>query len=107
MEEDEDEELRLALAMSQQESAGGDSNAAMSGLLQDMSFLSDVLSSLPGVDTSDPRQGVLDGMKEESGREKRGREEVELEGSIQAREVVLTTMAKYRALATTRVDFVK
>jgi hypothetical protein len=35
-------------------------------LLQDAGFLSDVLSSLPGVDTSDPRvQGVLDGMKDE------------------------------------------
>ena len=72
MEEDEDEELKLALAMSQQESAGGDSNAAMSGLLQDAGFLSDVLSSLPGVDTSDPRvQGVLDGMKEEKADEKK------------------------------------
>lgn len=72
MEEDEDEELKLALAMSQQESAGGDSNAAMSGLLQDAGFLSDVLSSLPGVDTSDPRvQGVLDGMKEEKSDEKK------------------------------------
>jgi 26S proteasome regulatory subunit N10 len=54
MEEDEDEELKLAMAMSQG-AAGGDASGGMNGLLQDAGFLNDVLSSLPGVDTSDPR----------------------------------------------------
>jgi len=77
MDEDEDEELKLAMAMSVDQSAaagGGDAagGASMTGLLQDAGFLSDVLSSLPGVDTSDPRvQGVLDGMKDEKKDEKK------------------------------------
>jgi len=75
MEEDEDEELKLAMSMSVAQGASGDAaagGAAMNGLLQDAGFLSDVLSSLPGVDTSDPRvQGVLDGMKEEKKEEKK------------------------------------
>ena len=64
--DEDDEELKLAMSMSVAQGAGGDAagGAAMNGLLQDAGFLSDVLSSLPGVDTSDPRvQGVLDGMK--------------------------------------------
>ena len=44
----------------------------MTGLLQDPGFLTDVLSSLPGVDTSDPRvKGVLDGMKDEKKEDKK------------------------------------
>jgi 26S proteasome regulatory subunit N10 len=71
MEEDGDEELKLAMAMSQG-AAGGDASGGMNGLLQDAGFLNDVLSSLPGVDTSDPRvQGVLDGMKDEKKEEKK------------------------------------
>lgn len=66
--DDEDEQLRLAMAMSVQEEAaaapaGGGGAAA---LLQDASFLNNVLSSLPGVDTTDPRvRGVLEGMKQD------------------------------------------
>jgi len=74
MDEDEDEELKLAMQMSVAQDAGGagGDGAAMNGLLQDAGFLSDVLSSLPGVDTSDPRvQGVLDGMKDEKKDEKK------------------------------------
>lgn len=54
MAQDEDEEMRLAMAMSVEGQAdkGG---AAAAALLQDASFLNNVLSSLPGVDTSDPR----------------------------------------------------
>jgi 26S proteasome regulatory subunit N10 len=71
MEEDGDEELKLAMAMSQG-AAGGDASGGMNGLLQDAGFLNDVLSSLPGVDTSDPRvQGVLDGMKDDKKEEKK------------------------------------
>eukprot|EP00802_Teleaulax_amphioxeia_P008497 Tamp_08506.p1 GENE.Tamp_08506~~Tamp_08506.p1 ORF type:complete len:411 (-),score=142.91 Tamp_08506:1086-2273(-) len=77
MDEDEDEELKLAMAMSVEPgagAAGGDAagGAAMTGLLQDPGFLTDVLSSLPGVDTSDPRvKGVLDGMKDEKKEDKK------------------------------------
>jgi 26S proteasome regulatory subunit N10 len=71
MEEDGNEELKLAMAMSQG-AAGGDASGGMNGLLQDAGFLNDVLSSLPGVDTSDPRvQGVLDGMKDDKKEEKK------------------------------------
>jgi 26S proteasome regulatory subunit N10 len=66
----EDEEMKLAMSMSVEQSqppasgsAGGD--AGMAGLY-DAGFLSTVLSSLPGVDTSDPRvQGVLEGIKKD------------------------------------------
>jgi len=69
--DEEDEELKLAMSMSMQAEGigaapGGAGGEAASGLLQDAGFLSNVLSSLPGVDTSDPRvQNVLDGMKKE------------------------------------------
>jgi 26S proteasome regulatory subunit N10 len=71
MAQDEDEEMRLAMAMSVEGQAdkGG---AAAAALLQDASFLNNVLSSLPGVDTSDPRvQGVLDGMKQDEDKDKK------------------------------------
>eukprot|EP00961_Rhodomonas_salina_P046695 626659-Rhodomonas_salina.1 len=57
MDQDEDEEMKLAMAMSvgdgaaageAKAEAGGDN--AMSGLLQDAGFLSNVLSSLPGAE---------------------------------------------------------
>ncbi len=65
--DEEDEELKLAMSMSMAETAAAMKDEAhSSGLLQDAGFLSNVLSSLPGVDTSDPRvQNVLDGMKKE------------------------------------------
>jgi 26S proteasome regulatory subunit N10 len=65
--DEEDEELKLAMSMSMAQAAAAQKEEAhSSGLLQDAGFLSNVLSSLPGVDTSDPRvQNVLDGMKKE------------------------------------------
>jgi 26S proteasome regulatory subunit N10 len=66
----DDEELKLAMSMSVEASQGAASSApageaGMAGLY-DPGFLSSVLSSLPGVDTSDPRvQGVLDGIKKD------------------------------------------
>jgi 26S proteasome regulatory subunit N10 len=66
----DDEELKLAMSMSVEASQGATSGApageaGMAGLY-DPGFLSSVLSSLPGVDTSDPRvQGVLDGIKKD------------------------------------------
>jgi 26S proteasome regulatory subunit N10 len=65
--DEDDEELKLAMSMSMAETGGAPKEEAQSSaLLQDAGFLSNVLSSLPGVDTSDPRvQNVLDGMKKE------------------------------------------
>ena len=66
----EDEELKLAMSMSVESAQGAAStapasDAGMAGLY-DAGFLSSVLSSLPGVDTSDPRvQGVLEGIKKD------------------------------------------
>jgi len=72
--DEEDEELKLAMSMSMAEGGGEPAQGApAAGLLQDAGFLSNVLSSLPGVDTSDPRvQNVLDGMKQEEGDKKEG-----------------------------------
>ncbi|XP_062023026.1 26S proteasome non-ATPase regulatory subunit 4 homolog [Rosa rugosa] len=50
-----DQELALALQMSMQESAGEPSSQSdMSKVLEDQSFLSSILESLPGVDPNDP-----------------------------------------------------
>eukprot|EP00960_Hanusia_phi_P040040 754204-Hanusia_phi.AAC.2 len=66
---EEDDELQKALQLSM--AGDGGSSAAAQGLLQNAEFLTNVLSSLPGVDTSDPRvQGVLVGMKGEDGEKK-------------------------------------
>ena len=66
---EEDDELQKALQLSMASDTG--SGAASQGLLQNPEFLTNVLSSLPGVDTSDPRvQGVLVGMKGEDGEKK-------------------------------------
>jgi len=69
--DEEDEELKMAMAMSMGDAGAG--AAPSSGLLQDPGFLSNVLSSLPGVDTSDPRvQDVLkDAGKEDKKDEKK------------------------------------
>ncbi|THU44909.1 hypothetical protein C4D60_Mb02t12350 [Musa balbisiana] len=51
----EDPELAYALKMSVQESAGDSStHSGMSKVLEDQSFVSSVLNSLPGVDPNDP-----------------------------------------------------
>lgn len=67
----DDEELKLAMSMSVEAAQGAAAtpapaaDAGMAGLY-DAGFLSTVLSSLPGVDTSDPRvQGVLEGIKKD------------------------------------------
>lgn len=66
--DEEDEELKLAMQMSM---GAGDAQPS-SGLLQDPGFLSNVLSSLPGVDTSDPRvQDVLKDIKKDKEDEKK------------------------------------
>lgn len=50
-----DQELALALQMSMQESAGEPSSQSdVSKVLEDQSFLSSILESLPGVDPNDP-----------------------------------------------------
>ncbi|KAL8151746.1 hypothetical protein V2J09_021554 [Rumex salicifolius] len=52
---DADQELQLALQLSAQDIAkGSTSEADMSKLLADQSFVSSILASLPGVDPSDP-----------------------------------------------------
>ena len=65
---EDDEQLKLAMSMSVEGAASSSTagaDAAMSGLY-DPNFLNTVLSSLPGVDTSDPRvQGVLEGIKKD------------------------------------------
>ena len=77
--DDEDEQLRLAMAMSVQDDAAAAPAGAGGGaaaLLQDASFLNNVLSSLPGVDTTDPRvRGVLDGMKQDEEKKEGDKEE--------------------------------
>ena len=67
---DEDKQLKLAMSMSiesaQASAASAPAGEAGMAGLYDAGFLSTVLSSLPGVDTSDPRvQGVLDSVKKE------------------------------------------
>ncbi len=64
-----DDELKQAMAMSVEPASAPNASApadvGMAGLY-DAGFLSTVLSSLPGVDTSDPRvQGVLEGIKKD------------------------------------------
>jgi len=73
--EDEDEAMQLALAMSMSQEgapastpAAGDASAAM---FQDANFLQSVLGSLPGVDPNDPRiRSVLDSLPADEKKEK-------------------------------------
>ncbi|RUS32693.1 hypothetical protein BC938DRAFT_474587 [Jimgerdemannia flammicorona] len=73
----EEEQIARAIAMSMQGGSGGgqESGEDFSQVMQDPSFLTRVLDSLPGVDSSDPRiQSVLQGKDSEK---KEGEEDKE------------------------------
>jgi 26S proteasome regulatory subunit N10 len=74
----DDQDLAFALQMSMQEEAAlasGD-NADMSKVLGDQSFLSSILSSLPGVDPNDPSvQDVLASLQADDEEQKKDKTE--------------------------------
>ncbi|CAN6554631.1 unnamed protein product [Malus baccata var. baccata] len=67
-----DQELALALQMSMQESAGEPSSQTdVSKVLEDQSFVSSILESLPGVDPNDPSvKDLLASLKNQSEKDK-------------------------------------